>query len=103
MHAVNAIGDDGAASLAPSLARMTQLTTLELCGTLLAYAGSCAVSGCLQALAMRRSCCVLRAAAVVRGAVAGGGGFCEGRAEGRRSVQSIRLEKMGQRRWHRVS
>ncbi len=34
MRAGNGIGDDGAASLAPSLGRMTQLTTLDLSGTL---------------------------------------------------------------------
>ena len=39
MRADNGIGDDGAASLAPSLGRMTQLTTLNLNGTLRASAG----------------------------------------------------------------
>jgi hypothetical protein len=34
VHAVNYIGDDGAASLAPSLLRMAQLTSLYLPGTL---------------------------------------------------------------------
>ncbi len=32
-----------------------------------------------------------------------GWGFCEGRAEGRRCVQTIGSEMMGQRRWHRAS
>ncbi len=30
-------------------------------------------------------------------------GFCSGRAEGRRCVQTITSEKLEQRRWHRVS
>ena len=34
-------------NLAPSLGRMTRLTSLDLCGTLHASAASCAVSGCL--------------------------------------------------------
>ena len=34
-------------NLAPSLLRMTQLTSLDLSGTLRASAASCAVSGCL--------------------------------------------------------
>ena len=46
MRAVNEIQDDGVASLAPSLFRMTQLTSLNLGGTLHASAASCAVSGC---------------------------------------------------------
>ncbi len=49
MRADNRIGDDGAASLAPSLERMAQLTSLSLSGTLRASAASCAVSGCLRA------------------------------------------------------
>jgi hypothetical protein len=40
-------------NLAPSLGRMTQLTSLDLSGTLRALAGSCAVSGCLRTPAMR--------------------------------------------------
>jgi hypothetical protein len=40
VRAGNRIGDDGAASLAPSLGRMTQLTKLNLSGTLLAIGGS---------------------------------------------------------------
>jgi hypothetical protein len=40
VHADNAIGDDGAASLAPSLGRMTQLTSLNLNRTLRACAAA---------------------------------------------------------------
>jgi hypothetical protein len=50
----NRIGADGAASLAPSLVRMTQLTALDLRGTLRASAASCAVSGCLRTPAVHR-------------------------------------------------
>ena len=39
--------------LAPSLGRMTQLTSLDLRGTLRASAASCAASGCLRTPAMR--------------------------------------------------
>ena len=39
VRADNQIGDDGAASLAPSLLRMAQLTSLDLGGTLRALAG----------------------------------------------------------------
>jgi hypothetical protein len=42
----------GAASLAPSLGRMAQLTSLDLGGTLRAIGWACAVSGCLRAPAM---------------------------------------------------
>ncbi len=40
VRADNRIGDDGAASLAPSLLRMTQLTSLDLGGTLHDIGGS---------------------------------------------------------------
>ena len=40
MRAENRIGDHAAASLAPSLGRMTQLTSLDLSGTLRASAAS---------------------------------------------------------------
>jgi hypothetical protein len=40
VRADNGIGDDGAASLAPSLLRMTQLTSLDLSGTLQCIGGS---------------------------------------------------------------
>ncbi len=40
MRAGNRIGADGAASLAPSLGRMAQLTSLDLSGTLRAIGGS---------------------------------------------------------------
>jgi hypothetical protein len=48
VRADNRIENDGAASLAPSLVRMTQLTSLHLSGTLRASAAAGAVSGCLQ-------------------------------------------------------
>ena len=48
VRAGNEFGADGAASLAPSLGRMTQLTSLHLSGTLRASAAAGAVSGCLQ-------------------------------------------------------
>jgi hypothetical protein len=48
VRADNGIEDDGAASLAPSLVRMAQLTRLNLGGTLRASAAAGAVSGCLQ-------------------------------------------------------
>jgi hypothetical protein len=50
--AVADIGAAGAASLAPSLGRMAQLTSLNLFGTLRDTSASCAVSGCLRAPAM---------------------------------------------------
>ena len=52
MRAGNDIGDDGTASLAPSLGRMAQLTSLDLSGTLRAIGWACAVRGCLRAPAM---------------------------------------------------
>ncbi len=71
----NHIGDAGAASLAPSLGRMTQLTALDLGGALVCIGGSCAVSGCLRPPAVHGELGVLRAEAVVCGALAGGGGL----------------------------
>ena len=76
----NAFGDDGAMALAPSLLRMTQLTSLDLHCMLRASAGL-----------------ALWAEAVALGAVAGGG-VCEGRAEGRRCVQAIGSEQLGRLR-----
>jgi hypothetical protein len=52
VRADNEFGDDGAASLAPSLGRMAQLTSLNLGGTLRASAAAGAVSGCLRTLAV---------------------------------------------------
>ncbi len=75
VRAGNALEDDGAASLAPTLGRMAQLTSLNLSCTLRASAGSCAVSGCLQTPAMHGLRCVLWAEAGARGAVVGGGCF----------------------------
>ncbi len=71
MCAGSQIGDDGAASLAPSLLRMTQLTSLELCGTL-ACIGICAEGVLANA---GNTLMMLQAEMVARGAVAGGGGF----------------------------
>jgi hypothetical protein len=48
----NQIGEAGAASLAPSLGRMAQLTSLDLRSTLRAIGWACAVNGCLRAPAM---------------------------------------------------
>ncbi len=86
-RAGNVIHSAGAASLAPSLERMMQLTSLDLGGTLRASAGQLrwervlAIAGC--ALMM------LRAAGWGGCAGAGaGGGVCEGRAEGWRGVQA---------------
>jgi hypothetical protein len=45
VRAVNTIGADGAASLAPSLGMMTQLTELDLRRTLRAIGWACAVGG----------------------------------------------------------
>jgi hypothetical protein len=53
VRAGNRIGAAGAASLGPSLLRMTQLTSLDLNCTLRASAAAGAVSGCLQTPAMR--------------------------------------------------
>ena len=53
LRAGNRIGDGGAASLAPSLERMAQLTSLNLGGTLRDIGGSCDASGCLRTPAMR--------------------------------------------------
>jgi hypothetical protein len=80
----NEINSAGARALAPTLGKMTQLTSLDLSGMLRASAGSCAGSGCLQAPA--NALMMVGARAVARGAGAGGG-VCEGRAEGRRCRQ----------------
>ena len=55
-------GIEAAASLAPSLGRMTQLTSLDLSGTLRAIGWACAVRGCLQPPTIRMDdvlCCGL--------------------------------------------
>ncbi len=60
MLAGNQIGDDGAASLAPSLLMMPQLTLLELSGTLRAsatlvlWAGACNRGLCMDDAACLR-------------------------------------------------
>jgi hypothetical protein len=100
VRAVNDVGAAGAVSLAPSLERMAQLTSLDLSGKLRASAASCAVSGCLRTPAVHWM--LLRAAGwggCARGC-SGWLGFCEGRAEGRQCVQAIGSEQLGQRRWH---
>ncbi len=98
MRAGNDVGVDGAASLALSLERMTQLTSLDLNCTLRAIGGSWHCGWMIATAG--NAVMMLWAGAVVRGAVAGGGA-CEGRAEGRRCVQT--MESKQQRRWHRVS
>ena len=77
MRADNQIGAAGAASLAPSLGRMTHLTLLDLSGTILCIGMSCAVSGCLRSPTLHRYCCGLHAEAVAHGAVVDDG-VCEG-------------------------
>ena len=47
----------GCRNLAPSLGGMTQLTSLDLRGTLRASAASCAVRGCLRTPAVHGCCC----------------------------------------------
>ena len=83
MHAGNRIGDDGAASLAPSLERMTQLTSLDFSGTLRSSAaaalraGACECRQCVHDAA----CCGLgrlragleRVVGIARGEPRGGG------------------------------
>ena len=94
----NEIGRAGAASLAPSLGRMAQLTSLNLSGTLrfdrvYANAGDAVM--------------MLRVAGCSGCRCAGGFlivmGFASGEPTGRRCVQLIGSERTGQRRWHRVS
>ena len=58
MRADNQIGDGGAASLAPSLGRMTQLTTLNLYCTLSAGL-ALFVGDCERRLCMDGVCCGL--------------------------------------------
>ena len=97
MHAGNAIGDDGAASLAPSLGRMTLLTELYLYGTLL-HRGQLRWE---RVLANTGKALMLLRAVGFGGCARGCSGWwgvCEGRAEGRRCVQTIRSETMGRRR-----
>ena len=74
MCAGNELGEAGAASLAPSLGRMTQLTTLSLCGTLHAIGGSWRCERLLASAGCAWMMCV--AGGVVElGAVAGGWGL----------------------------
>ena len=103
MRSGNDIGAAGAASLAPSLLRMTQLTSLNLYGALMRIGGQLR---CERVLA-NAGCAWMMLFVVGCGGCARGcsglWGLCEGRAEGRRCMQTITLEMMGQRRWHRVS
>ena len=55
MRPGNQIGDDGAASLAPSLGMMTQLTLLDLFGTLHAIGWACAVANAGNVVMMLRA------------------------------------------------
>ena len=68
MRADNQIGAAAAASLAPSLGRMAQLTSLNLESTLRGIGWVCAVSGCLRTPDVH-GWCVLRAETVGLGAV----------------------------------
>jgi hypothetical protein len=92
VRAGNDIDADGAASLAPSLGRMAQLTSLDLSGTLLDIGGSWGCERVLASAGCAWMVCVA-GGVVGRGAVAGDG-VCEGRAEGRRCVQTIGSEQM---------
>ncbi len=82
--AVNQIGDDGAASLAPSLLRMAQLTSLDLSGTLCAWAAAVLFAdACERRLCMDGVCCGLGGCARgcsgrwgLRGASRGAAGAC---------------------------
>ncbi len=61
VRADNYIKAAGAASLAPNLGRMAQLTTLDLFGTLRAIGWACAVAGAYERLQCRdAACCGLR-------------------------------------------
>ncbi len=87
LRAGNRIGAAGAALLAPSLGRMTQLTSLDLGGTLRDIGGwrrERVLANAGIALMMMR----VEGRVVARGAVAGAG-VCEGRVEGRRRLQTI--------------
>ncbi len=101
VRAGNHIGDDGAVSLAPSLGKMTQLTSLDLRGTLHAIGGSWRCERVLANAGCAWIVCVA-GGVVALGAVAGGGA-CEGRAEGWRCVQTIGSGMMGQCRCDRIS
>ena len=68
MRAGNWIGDDGAVSLAPSLGRMTQLTSLNLMGTMCDIGCSW---GCSRVLASAGNA-LMMLRAVVRGGCARG-------------------------------
>jgi hypothetical protein len=101
VHAGNDVGEAGAASLGPSLGRMTQLTSLDLRCTLHAIGGSWRCERVLASAGCAWMVCIA-GGVVALGAVAGGGA-CEGRAEWRRCVQAMSSVKLGQHRWHRVS
>ena len=102
VRAGNEIRLDGAASLAPSLGRMAQLTSLNLGGTLRASAGLAPrARGCDRRPCMGYvACCGLGRLRVGLYLVVG---VCNRRAEGRRCVQTMSSEELGQRRWHRIS
>ena len=102
MRAGNQIGPAGAASLGPSLVRMTQLMSLDLSGTLCDIGGSWRCGWMLANASNVPRWCVMQAEAVGGGAVAGGWA-CEGRTEGRRCAQAMKSKQLGQCHWHRVS
>ncbi len=89
MRAGNAINSAGAASLAPSLSQMTQLTSLDLGGTLRASGGQLRWE---RVLANDGSALMMLLAvgwgSWARGC-SGWWGLGEGRAEGRRCVQAM--------------
>ena len=103
VRAGNSIEAAGAASLAPSLGRMAQLTSLNLGGTLRAIGGSWR---CEWVLANAGNALMMLWAVGQGGCALGCSGWvglAEGRSEGRRCVQAIGSKRLGQRRLHRVS
>ncbi len=88
VRADNHFGDAGAASLAPSLGRMTQLTSLDLGGTLRASAGSLR---CERLLANAGDALMMMGAVGWGGCAQGCSGWwgLRGRAEGRRCLQAM--------------
>ncbi len=103
MRAVNLIGDHAAASLAPSLGRMAQLTSLDLGGTLHPSAGQLR---CERVLANAGNVLMMLRAVGWGGwarGCSGWWGFARGEPRGRRCVQRIGSAIMRQRHWHRVS
>ncbi len=101
VHADNQINSAGAAWLAPSLGRMTQLTTLKLWGTLHAIGSSWRCERVLASAGCAWMVCIT-GGVVALGAVAGGWGLRVA-SRGTAVLQTTSSETMGQRRLHRVS